>query len=144
MNVYDALVCKVFTVLLCSLFHFATNKLLHTCLHDGLLMFVKFYVLFIIFQPDLVSKNEKKRLKICFTKNVSSEKATGSSSASNYAGTSNLNVREETEFSTSNYDSKSHAGTDLTTVSDENTAVNANEEVSFIILTQQERKKKKK
>uniref|UniRef100_A0A1B0GFJ9 G-protein coupled receptors family 1 profile domain-containing protein n=1 Tax=Glossina morsitans morsitans TaxID=37546 RepID=A0A1B0GFJ9_GLOMM len=81
-------------------------------------------------EPDLVSQKEKKRLKICFTKNVSSEKATGSSSASNYAGTSNLNVREETEFSTSNYDSKSHAGTDLTTVSDENTAVNANEERS--------------
>uniref|UniRef100_A0A1B0AGY9 G-protein coupled receptors family 1 profile domain-containing protein n=1 Tax=Glossina pallidipes TaxID=7398 RepID=A0A1B0AGY9_GLOPL len=81
-------------------------------------------------EPDLVSKKEKKRLKICFTKNVSTEKATGSSSASNYAGTSNLNVREETEFSTSNYDSKSHAGTDLTTVSDENTAVNANEERS--------------
>uniref|UniRef100_A0A1A9UF97 G-protein coupled receptors family 1 profile domain-containing protein n=1 Tax=Glossina austeni TaxID=7395 RepID=A0A1A9UF97_GLOAU len=81
-------------------------------------------------EPDLVSKKEKKRLKICFTKNVSTEKATGSSSAFNYAGTSNLNVREETEFSTSNYDSKSHAGTDLTTVSDENTAVNANEERS--------------
>uniref|UniRef100_A0A1A9WA30 G-protein coupled receptors family 1 profile domain-containing protein n=1 Tax=Glossina brevipalpis TaxID=37001 RepID=A0A1A9WA30_9MUSC len=81
-------------------------------------------------EPDLVSKNEKKRLKICFTKNVSTEKATGSSNAFNYAGSSNLNVREETEFSTSNYDSKSHAGTDLTTVSDENTTINANEERS--------------
>ncbi|KAL9914774.1 5-hydroxytryptamine (serotonin) receptor 1B isoform 1-T12 [Glossina fuscipes fuscipes] len=81
-------------------------------------------------EPDLDSKKERKRLKICFTKNVSTEKATGSSIAFNYAGSSNLNVREETEFSTSNYDSKSHAGTDLTTVSDENAAVNANEERS--------------
>ncbi|TMW42647.1 hypothetical protein DOY81_012274, partial [Sarcophaga bullata] len=41
---------------------------------------------------------------------------------------SNPNMREETEFSTSNFDSKSHAGTELTNVSDENTTSMADEQ----------------
>lgn len=45
----------------------------------------------------------------------------------NYASGSNANIREETEFSTSNIEDKSHAGTELTNVSDEVTTTNADE-----------------
>lgn len=43
-------------------------------------------------------------------------------------------MREETEFSTSNFDSKSHAGTELTNVSDENTTSMADEVSAIIFL----------
>ncbi|XP_073844746.1 5-hydroxytryptamine (serotonin) receptor 1B [Musca autumnalis] len=78
---------------------------------------------------DFQEKVKKKRIKICFSKDVSSDKGFSSSTGENYTGGSNANIREETEFSTSNIEDKSHAGTELTNVSDEMTTTNADERV---------------
>ncbi|XP_061394024.1 5-hydroxytryptamine receptor 2B [Musca vetustissima] len=78
---------------------------------------------------DFEEKAKKKRIKICFSKDVSSDKGFSSSTGDNYGGGSNANIREETEFSTSNIEDKSHAGTELTNVSDEMTTTNADERV---------------
>uniref|UniRef100_A0A1I8NA04 G-protein coupled receptors family 1 profile domain-containing protein n=1 Tax=Musca domestica TaxID=7370 RepID=A0A1I8NA04_MUSDO len=78
---------------------------------------------------DFQDKVKKKRIKICFSKDISSDKGFSSSTGDNYAGGSNANIREETEFSTSNIEDKSHAGTELTNVSDEMTTTNADERV---------------
>ncbi|XP_065368189.1 5-hydroxytryptamine receptor 2A-like [Calliphora vicina] len=78
-------------------------------------------------EVDFAEKQKKRRIKICFSKDVSSEKGFNSTGGDSIANNSNLNIREETEFSTSNIDSKSHAGTELTNVSDENTTSMADE-----------------
>lgn len=85
-----------------------------------------FMVIIVVLQ-DSQNKVKKKRIKICFSKDISSDKGFSSSTGDNYAGGSNANIREETEFSTSNIEDKSHAGTELTNVSDEMTTTNADE-----------------
>lgn len=81
----------------------------------------------LIYFQDFEEKQKRKRIKICFSKDVSSEKGFNSTAGDSQANSSNPNIREETEFSTSNFDSKSHAGTELTNVSDENTTSMADE-----------------
>ncbi|XP_013115394.2 5-hydroxytryptamine receptor 2B isoform X2 [Stomoxys calcitrans] len=78
---------------------------------------------------DYQDKVKKRRIKICFSKDISSDKGFSSSAGDNYASGSNANIREETEFSTSNIEDKSHAGTELTNVSDEMTTTNADERI---------------
>lgn len=85
------------------------------------------YFHFLIYFQDFEEKQKRKRIKICFSKDVSSEKGFNSTAGDSQANSSNPNIREETEFSTSNFDSKSHAGTELTNVSDENTTSMADE-----------------
>ncbi|XP_030558034.1 5-hydroxytryptamine receptor 2B [Drosophila novamexicana] len=87
----------------------------------------------------------RKRMKICFGRNsntanirAGSEGAVARSMAAIAVDFASLAItREETEFSTSNYDNKSHAGTELTTISsdaDDYRTSNANE---IITLSQQ-------
>ncbi|XP_060654515.1 5-hydroxytryptamine receptor 2B isoform X2 [Drosophila nasuta] len=90
-------------------------------------------------------RRTRKRMKICFgrksnTANIiaGSEGAVARSVAAIAVDFASLAItREETEFSTSNYDNKSHAGTELTTISsdaDDYRTSNANE---IITLSQQ-------
>ncbi|XP_075169039.1 5-hydroxytryptamine (serotonin) receptor 1B [Haematobia irritans] len=78
---------------------------------------------------------KKRRIKICFSKDISSDKGFSSSACDNNASGSNANIREETEFSTSNIEDKSHAGTELTNISDEMTTTNADERLPLEIST---------
>ncbi|XP_022224277.2 5-hydroxytryptamine receptor 2B [Drosophila obscura] len=92
-----------------------------------------------------VQRRTLKRMRICFGRNTNtagicagSEGAVARSMAAIAVDFASLAItREETEFSTSNYDNKSHAGTELTTVSsdaDDYRTSNANE---IITLSQQ-------
>ncbi|XP_017150503.1 5-hydroxytryptamine receptor 2B [Drosophila miranda] len=92
-----------------------------------------------------VQQRTRKRMRICFGRNTNtagicagSEGAVARSMAAIAVDFASLAItREETEFSTSNYDNKSHAGTELTTVSsdaDDYRTSNANE---IITLSQQ-------
>ncbi|KAH8270900.1 hypothetical protein KR018_011721 [Drosophila ironensis] len=92
-----------------------------------------------------VQRRTRKRMRICFGRNTNtanicagSEGAVARSVAAIAVDFASLAItREETEFSTSNYDNKSHAGTELTTVSsdaDDYRTSNANE---IITLSQQ-------
>nr|XP_036669963.1 5-hydroxytryptamine receptor 2B [Drosophila suzukii] len=92
-----------------------------------------------------VQRRARKRMRICFGRNTNtaniiagSEGAVARSMAAIAVDFASLAItREETEFSTSNYDNKSHAGTELTTVSsdaDDYRTSNANE---IITLSQQ-------
>ncbi|XP_068145122.1 LOW QUALITY PROTEIN: 5-hydroxytryptamine receptor 2B [Drosophila tropicalis] len=92
-----------------------------------------------------VQRRQRKRMKICFGRNTNtasicagSEGAVARSVAAIAVDFASLAItREETEFSTSNYDNKSHAGTELTTISsdaDDYRTSNANE---IITLSQQ-------
>lgn len=72
-----------------------------------------------------LQRRPRKRMRICFGRNTNtanicagSEGAVARSVAAIAVDFASLAItREETEFSTSNYDNKSHAGTELTTVS---------------------------
>jgi len=72
-----------------------------------------------------LQRRARKRMRICFGRNTNtaniiagSEGAVARSMAAIAVDFASLAItREETEFSTSNYDNKSHAGTELTTVS---------------------------
>ncbi|KAI8117443.1 5-hydroxytryptamine receptor 2B [Lucilia cuprina] len=86
-------------------------------------------------EVDFEEKRKRKRIKICFSKDVSSEKCFNSTTGDSQTNSSNPNIREETEFSTSNFDSKSHAGTELTNISDENTTSMADERTPLEIST---------
>ncbi|XP_033155176.1 5-hydroxytryptamine receptor 2B [Drosophila mauritiana] len=92
-----------------------------------------------------LQRRTRKRMRICFGRNTNtanvvagSEGAVARSMAAIAVDFASLAItREETEFSTSNYDNKSHAGTELTTVSsdaDDYRTSNANE---IITLSQQ-------
>ncbi|XP_064543627.1 5-hydroxytryptamine receptor 2B isoform X1 [Drosophila montana] len=92
-----------------------------------------------------LQRHPRKRMKICFGRNsntanirAGSEGAVARSMAAIAVDFASLAItREETEFSTSNYDNKSHAGTELTTISsdaDDYRTSNANE---IITLSQQ-------
>ncbi|XP_017014502.2 5-hydroxytryptamine receptor 2B [Drosophila takahashii] len=92
-----------------------------------------------------LQRRPRKRMRICFGRNTNtaniiagSEGAVARSMAAIAVDFASLAItREETEFSTSNYDNKSHAGTELTTVSsdaDDYRTSNANE---IITLSQQ-------
>ncbi|XP_020808073.1 5-hydroxytryptamine receptor 2B [Drosophila serrata] len=92
-----------------------------------------------------LQRRPRKRMRICFGRNTNtagicagSEGAVARSVAAIAVDFASLAItREETEFSTSNYDNKSHAGTELTTVSsdaDDYRTSNANE---IITLSQQ-------
>ncbi|XP_034477553.1 5-hydroxytryptamine receptor 2B [Drosophila innubila] len=92
-----------------------------------------------------LQRRTRKRMKICFGRNTNmahitagSEGAVARSMAAIAVDFASLAItREETEFSTSNYDNKSHAGTELTTISsdaDDYRTSNANE---IITLSQQ-------
>ncbi|KAH8402097.1 hypothetical protein KR009_009741, partial [Drosophila setifemur] len=92
-----------------------------------------------------VQRRPRKRMRICFGRNTNtasicagSEGAVARSVAAIAVDFASLAItREETEFSTSNYDNKSHAGTELTTVSsdaEDYRTSNANE---IITLSQQ-------
>ncbi|XP_037715683.1 5-hydroxytryptamine receptor 2B [Drosophila subpulchrella] len=92
-----------------------------------------------------LQRRARKRMRICFGRNTNtaniiagSEGAVARSMAAIAVDFASLAItREETEFSTSNYDNKSHAGTELTTVSsdaDDYRTSNANE---IITLSQQ-------
>ncbi|XP_017077261.1 5-hydroxytryptamine receptor 2B [Drosophila eugracilis] len=92
-----------------------------------------------------MQRRPRKRMRICFGRNTNtanivagSEGAVARSMAAIAVDFASLAItREETEFSTSNYDNKSHAGTELTTVSsdaDDYRTSNANE---IITLSQQ-------
>ncbi|SPP73651.1 5-hydroxytryptamine receptor 2B [Drosophila guanche] len=92
-----------------------------------------------------VQRQRLKRMRICFGRNTNtygicagSEGAVARSMAAIAVDFASLAItREETEFSTSNYDNKSHAGTELTTVSsdaEDYRTSNANE---IITLSQQ-------
>ncbi|XP_041563328.1 5-hydroxytryptamine receptor 2B [Drosophila elegans] len=92
-----------------------------------------------------LQRRPRKRIRICFGRNTNtaniaagSEGAVARSMAAIAVDFASLAItREETEFSTSNYDNKSHAGTELTTVSsdaDDYRTSNANE---IITLSQQ-------
>ncbi|EDW02718.1 GH19725 [Drosophila grimshawi] len=92
-----------------------------------------------------LQRRTRKRMKICFGRNsntaginAGSEGAVARSMAAIAVDFASLAItREETEFSTSNYDNKSHAGTELTTISsdaDDYRTSNANE---IITLSQQ-------
>lgn len=72
-----------------------------------------------------MQRRPRKRIKICFGRNTNTaninagtEGAVARSVAAIAVDFASLAItREETEFSTSNYDNKSHAGTELTTIS---------------------------
>ncbi|XP_017033182.1 5-hydroxytryptamine receptor 2B [Drosophila kikkawai] len=92
-----------------------------------------------------LQRRPRKRMRICFGRNTNtaaicagSEGAVARSVAAIAVDFASLAItREETEFSTSNYDNKSHAGTELTTVSsdaEDYRTSNANE---IITLSQQ-------
>ncbi|XP_017839703.1 5-hydroxytryptamine receptor 2B [Drosophila busckii] len=92
-----------------------------------------------------LQRRTRKRIKICFGRssntaciNAGMEGAVARSMAAIAVDFASLAItREETEFSTSNYDNKSHAGTELTTISsdaDDYRTSNANE---IITLSQQ-------
>ncbi|KAH8290997.1 hypothetical protein KR054_007665 [Drosophila jambulina] len=92
-----------------------------------------------------MQRRPRKRMRICFGRNTNtagicagSEGAVARSVAAIAVDFASLAItREETEFSTSNFDNKSHAGTELTTVSsdaDDYRTSNANE---IITLSQQ-------
>ncbi|KAH8253677.1 hypothetical protein KR032_006433 [Drosophila birchii] len=92
-----------------------------------------------------LQRRPRKKMRICFGRNTNtagicagSEGAVARSVAAIAVDFASLAItREETEFSTSNYDNKSHAGTELTTVSsdaDDYRTSNANE---IITLSQQ-------
>ncbi|XP_032585863.1 5-hydroxytryptamine receptor 2B isoform X1 [Drosophila mojavensis] len=92
-----------------------------------------------------LQRRSRKRIKICFGRNTNTaninagtEGAVARSVAAIAVDFASLAItREETEFSTSNYDNKSHAGTELTTISsdaDDYRTSNANE---IITLSQQ-------
>ncbi|XP_016958732.1 5-hydroxytryptamine receptor 2B [Drosophila biarmipes] len=92
-----------------------------------------------------LQRRPRKRMRICFGRNTNtanivagSEGAVARSMAAIAVDFASLAItREETEFSTSNYDNKSHAGTELTTVSsdaEDYRTSNANE---IITLSQQ-------
>ncbi|KAH8369513.1 hypothetical protein KR200_006571 [Drosophila serrata] len=92
-----------------------------------------------------LQRRPRKRMRICFGRNTNTagicagtEGAVARSVAAIAVDFASLAItREETEFSTSNYDNKSHAGTELTTVSsdaDDYRTSNANE---IITLSQQ-------